>query len=86
MEGMTDWEYGDPITPDTLFFADLGFESIDAVVFGEAIEAHYRRQFPYARFLAEIGERGQRDLRLGELADFLQFHLAQAHEGEGTIS
>jgi acyl carrier protein len=75
LKGMTDWEYSGPITLETRFFADLGLESIDAVVFGEAIETHYRRRLPYAAFLAGLGERGQRDLRIGELVDFLRSHL-----------
>lgn len=75
MKEMTDWDYPAAITRDTHFFADLGFESIDAVVFGEAIEAHYRRRFPYAEFLRSLGEREQRDLKLGEVVDFLHQHL-----------
>jgi acyl carrier protein len=75
MREMTDWDYSEEITDETRFFADLGFESIDAVVFGESIEAHYRRRFPYADFLRELGEREQRDLRVGELVDFLHRHL-----------
>lgn len=75
MRGMTDWEYSGAITRETRFFADLGFESIDAVVFGESIEAHYRQRFPYAEFLAEVGRRGRTDLRLGELVDFLRCNL-----------
>ena len=83
LKGMTDWEYSEPITQETRFFADLGLESIDAVVFGEAIETHYRRRFPYAAFLAGLGERGQRDLRLGELVGFLRCHLDGAvRQGE----
>ena len=75
MRDMTDWEYSEPITRETRFFADLGFESIDAVVIGEAIETHYRQRFPYAQFLAGLGERDQRDMQLGELVDFLCHHL-----------
>jgi acyl carrier protein len=75
LKGMTDWEYSEPITRETRFFADLGFESIDAVVIGELIETHYRQRFPYAQFLAELGQRGQRDMQLGELVDFLRRHL-----------
>jgi hypothetical protein len=75
MRGMTDWEYSGEITRETWFFADLGFESIDAVVFGEAIEAHYHQRFPYAQFLAELGNREQRDIQLAELVDFLRRHL-----------
>lgn len=75
MREMTDWEYPAEITRETRFFADLGFESIDAVVFGEAIETHYRRRFPYAEFLQGLAERDQRDLKLGEFVDFLRPHL-----------
>ena len=75
LRGMTDWEYSEPISRETRFFADLGFESIDAVVFGEAIEAHYRQRFPYAEFLTKLAEREQRDLPLGELVDFTRSHL-----------
>ena len=87
LNDMTDWEYSGPITRETRFFADLTFESIDAVVFGEAIEAHYRRRFPYAEFLADLRERGQPDLQLGELVDFLRLHLdspAQRSPGSET--
>jgi acyl carrier protein len=75
MREMTDWDYAEEITDQTRFFADLGFESIDAVVFGESVETHYRRRFPYAEFLRELGEREQRDLKVGELVDFLHRHL-----------
>ena len=78
MKDMTDWEYSAEITRQTRFFGDLGFESIDAVVFGEAIEAHYRRRFPYAEFLRQLGEREQRDLELGAMVDFLHGHLNSA--------
>lgn len=84
MREMTDWEYPEEITRETRFFADLGLESIDAVVFGEAMEAHYRRRFPYAEFLRELGERAQRDVQLGELVDFLYAHLnGLSPEGRG---
>ena len=75
IKGLTDWEYSGSITRETRFFADLGFESIDAVVLGEAIESHYRQRFPYAEFLASLGERNARDLHVGELIDFLRPHL-----------
>ena len=75
IKGLTDWEYSGPITRETRLFADLGFESIDAVALGEAMEAHYRRRFPYAEFLAGLGARNARDLQIGELVDFLRRHL-----------
>lgn len=86
LKGMTDWEYSGPISRETLFFADLGFESIDAVVFGEVLEAHYRQRFPYAEFLAKLAERQQQDLTLGELVDFLHRHLDRSDRGERVES
>ena len=82
LKGMTDWEYSGPISRETRFFADLGFESIDAVVFGEVIEAHYRQRFPYAEFLAKLAERKQQDLTLGELVDFIRRHLNSSDREE----
>lgn len=75
VKGLTDWEYSGPMNRETRFFADLGFESIDAVALGEAIETHYLRRFPYAEFLAKLGERQVRDITLGDVVQFLQDHL-----------
>jgi len=64
-----------PIEPDTLFFADLGLASIDAVVLGEAVQSHFGKALPYDRLMAEIGARAQRDLAIAELVEFLKCHL-----------
>lgn len=69
-------EYEGPIGRDTRFFADLGLASIDAVVLGEMLEQHYGRRLPFDQLMAELGSRADRDLRIGELADFLQQHLS----------
>jgi acyl carrier protein len=68
-------EYSGPIDRETCFFADLGLASIDAVVLGEALEARFGRKLPFGELMAELGKRADRDLRLGELADFLQRSL-----------
>ena len=68
-------EYSGPIDRDTLFFADLGLASIDAVVLGEELQAHYGRPIPFDRMMGELGRREDRDLRIGELAAFLARHL-----------
>ena len=70
-------EYSGPIGPETRFFADLGLASIDAVVLGEALQAHYGRALPFAELLADLGRRADRDLRIGELAAFLHRHLSE---------
>ena len=70
-----DWEYSGEISPETFLFADLGFESIDAVVLASFIQEHYKRQFPFPQLLAELGRREIKDIRLGELVEFIQQHL-----------
>lgn len=68
-------EHFGPLEPETRFFADLGLASIDAVVLGEALQTHYGQPLPFADLLGELGRREDRDLSMGELADFLQKHL-----------
>ena len=68
-------EYSGQIDGDTLFFADLGLASIDAVVLGEELQAHYNQAIPFGEMMAELGKREDRDLNIGELADFLAKHL-----------
>jgi acyl carrier protein len=70
-----DWEYSGEITSETLLFADLGFESIDTVVLASFVQEHYGRQFPFPQLLAELGHREVKDLRVGELVDFIREHL-----------
>jgi acyl carrier protein len=70
-------EYSGPIGTDTMFFADLGLASIDAVVLGETLETRYGRKLPFGELLGELGRRTDRDIRLGELVEFLQTHLNQ---------
>lgn len=64
-----------PIEPETRFFADLGLASIDAIVLGEAIQHRLHRSLPFDQFMAELGQRDERDLAISELVTFLQRHL-----------
>lgn len=66
-----DWDYEGQITEDTGIFADLGFESIDAVALGSAIEDHYNQSLPFAEFLTKAGERQATDIYVRDLVDFL---------------
>lgn len=68
-------EYDGPIGRDTRFFADLGLASIDAVVLGETLESHYGRKLPFGELMADLGQRTDRDIKIGELADFLLRYL-----------
>lgn len=64
------------VKPASLIFTELGFESLDAVILGVAIQEHFGRQMPFAELLAELGEQ-KRDLSVNELVDFVQQSLNQ---------
>ncbi len=68
-------EYSGPIGVETMFFADMGLASIDAVVLGETLESHYGCKLPFGDLMAELGKKTDRDIKIGELVDFLQRHL-----------
>jgi acyl carrier protein len=70
-----DWEYGAEVHAKTGLFSDLGFESLEAVVLGTAIQDHYDRPMPFAELLADVGQREVRDLTVGELVRFVETHL-----------
>ena len=76
-----DWEYSGEITPDTFLFADLGFESIDAVILASFVQEHYGRPFPFPQLLADIGQREVKDLRISELVVFIHEHLSEHLNG-----
>ena len=65
----------DSIDMETRFFADLGLASIDAVVLSEAIQNHYQRPLPFNILMAEIGQRTERDISIGEFVAFVSSHL-----------
>ena len=77
-----DWEYSGEISPETLLFADLGFESIDAVVLTSFIQDHYKQPLPFPQLLAELGRRDVKDICLGELVQFIHLHLSYAQPRE----
>ncbi|MCA9262564.1 MAG: hypothetical protein KDA60_01900 [Planctomycetales bacterium] len=64
-------EYSGNITPQTMFFADLGFASLDAILLGEQLESYYARSIPFPSFLGSLAERNVQDIEVGELARFL---------------
>jgi acyl carrier protein len=68
--------YSGTIGPDTRFFADLGLASIDAVVLGETLAAHYSQPLPFGELMADLGRRAERDITVGEVVEFLHtfFH------------
>ena len=73
-----DWEYVGEITPETYFFADMGFESLDIVVLATSIQEQYGQVLPFPEFFAEIGQREIRDVSVGEWVDFVYEHLNDA--------
>ena len=77
-----DWDYSDPIGPDSLLFSEMGLDSLDLVVLGTEMQEHYGRQMPFAEFLASIGERGQRDVAVSELVDFIDSQVNEETAAE----
>jgi acyl carrier protein len=69
-----DWDYADPVGPESLLFTGLGMESLDAVVLCTAHQDHYQITMPFAELLADIGQQ-QRDLSIAELAEFVGQHI-----------
>jgi hypothetical protein len=64
-----------PVTENSQLFADLSIESIDLVMLNELVERHYQRQFPFADFMAELGRLDQRDVSIGQFANFIRLQL-----------
>jgi acyl carrier protein len=80
LELREDWEYSAELTEKTGLFKDLGFESIDAVALGAAIEEDFGQNLPFAEFLTRAGEQGLEDITIGHLLDFLVTNLRNAGE------
>ena len=78
-----DWDYSQPVGPESWLFTELGLESLDAVVLGTAIQEHYRKPMPFGEFLSEIG-RDQRDITVAELVDFVYSHINHTPPNRST--
>ncbi|MBS0635588.1 MAG: hypothetical protein JSR37_09015 [Verrucomicrobia bacterium] len=46
--------------------------TIDAVVLAETLETYYNQKIPFSLLLKTLKEKSALDLKLGELAEFLQ--------------
>lgn len=64
--------YDDPINADTMFFGDLGYSSIDAVVLGETLEQRFDTKLSFGPFLSQLSAQGAQDISVGQLVEFLQ--------------
>ena len=63
------------LTEDTRLFADLGFESIDVVALGSALEQHFNQSFSYAEFISRARREQWADITVGQLLAFLASSL-----------
>jgi acyl carrier protein len=70
-----DWETDVEIREDSKLLREVGLESIDLVALGSELEETYGRSFPYARFIAELGEENVVDLSVRQLVDFVTLEL-----------
>ena len=67
-----DWEYSGEITHETTLLSDLGFQSIDAVALGSAVEDHFNQRIPFAQYLSDLEDKGIPDIALGDFVLFIQ--------------
>jgi acyl carrier protein len=70
-----DWEYSDEISAQTYLLADMGLESLGVVILSASVQEFYGTTLPFADFFAEIGNREERDVTVGEWVDFVYTHL-----------
>jgi acyl carrier protein len=70
-----DWDYSGELSEDTGIFQDLGFESIDAVALGAAIEERFGQPLPFAEFLTHARDEQVKDITIARLVDFLLANL-----------
>ena len=70
-----DWDDSVVVTDDTGLFLDLGFESIDAVGLGSALEQHFGKVLPFPEFMARAKEDDLNDITIGNLIQFLEGSL-----------
>ncbi len=71
---MANMDFDDEIRPSTWLVADLGFESIDIVVLGTAIQQQLSENLPFSEYLSQVGQREIRDISFNELVTFVEFH------------
>ncbi len=77
-EMLEDMDYPGELTEETTFLDDLGFESLDVVIMANTTQERYNLTFPFAEYFAEIGERENNDVTIGEWVDFLYHHIHAA--------
>ena len=70
-----DWEYDSDITQETLLISDMGFASLDVVILANTAQQRFGQVFPFPEFFAEIGQRENRDVSVGEWVDFISQHM-----------
>jgi len=69
------WDWSSEVTENTGIFSELGFESIDAVALGAALEEHFGTSLPFAEFLTRAKEQNVTDITVGQLVTFLMSSL-----------
>ena len=61
------------LTEETGIFGDLGFESVDTVALGAAVEEHFGQPLPFAEFLTKARDHQMKDVTIGYFLDGSKF-------------
>jgi acyl carrier protein len=74
-----EWEYSGPLTPETRLIADLAVRSLDMVVLSSSMVRKYGL-IPFNELYAELEGMPpeDRDITIGQFADFVMQHAAAA--------
>ena len=79
-EAREDFDNSIVVTDETGIFRDLGFESIDAIGLGAALEDHFEAVLPFPEFMAKAREAKVGDITVKLVLDFLMQNLEQSEE------
>ena len=79
-EAREDWDDSIVVTDATGIFRELGFESIDAIGLGSALEEHFGGVLPFPEFMSKARDAHVHDITVGMVLDFLMQNIDRSAE------
>jgi acyl carrier protein len=73
-----EWDDSSATSDDSYLFGNLNWRSIEVVYLVNAIQQTYKQTFPFPEFLQDIERRDRKDVRVGELVDFVYENLSKS--------
>jgi acyl carrier protein len=66
-----EWDDSSAPSEHSYLFRNLNWRSIEIVYLVNAIQQKYKQTFPFEEFLQQTERRDRKDVRMGELVDFV---------------